>query len=68
VETATEPTFQAKFVAAMAFPHASAPSPHLSAVVTLPDRISRDADSPRGARRRRLRAESDSDPVLEETP
>jgi uncharacterized 2Fe-2S/4Fe-4S cluster protein (DUF4445 family) len=52
IETATEPAFQAEFVAAMAFPHASAPSPHLSAVVTLPERSS----STVGGRRRRNRS------------
>ena len=31
IETATEPQFQQLFVAAMAFPHATAPSPHLGA-------------------------------------
>ncbi len=53
VETATEPTFQAKFVAAMAFPHAIARSPHLAAVVTLPERTSSDPDPSRGRQRRR---------------
>jgi uncharacterized 2Fe-2S/4Fe-4S cluster protein (DUF4445 family) len=38
IETATEPRFQELFVAAMAFPHASAPTPHLAAMVTLPGR------------------------------
>lgn len=52
VETATEPDFQAMFVAAMAFPHATAPTPHLSAVVTLPER-SASSNSDRGGRRRR---------------
>ena len=51
VETATEPEFQAEFVAAMSFPHASASSPHLSTVVTLPARSASGAD--RTARRRR---------------
>ena len=51
VETATEPEFQAEFVAAMSFPHATAPSPHLSTVVTLPARSAGGADRP--ARRRR---------------
>ena len=50
IETATEPGFQAKFVAAMAFPHASSPSPHLAAVITLPD--SKSAGTPRPGRRR----------------
>jgi uncharacterized 2Fe-2S/4Fe-4S cluster protein (DUF4445 family) len=52
IETATEPAFQAEFVAAMAFPHAIAPSPHLGAVVTLPERT---ASSTTGQRRRRIR-------------
>ena len=30
IETATEPRFQELFVAAMAFPHATAPTPHLA--------------------------------------
>jgi uncharacterized 2Fe-2S/4Fe-4S cluster protein (DUF4445 family) len=38
IETATEPSFQAEFVAAMAFPHATAASTHLSTVITLPER------------------------------
>jgi uncharacterized 2Fe-2S/4Fe-4S cluster protein (DUF4445 family) len=58
IETATEPTFQAEFVAAMAFPHATAPSPHLSSVVTLPERTAGGSDGQRGGRRRRSRAES----------
>jgi uncharacterized 2Fe-2S/4Fe-4S cluster protein (DUF4445 family) len=52
IETATEPRFQELFVSAMAFPHATAPSPHLSAVVTLPERTS-SADAAGGRRRRR---------------
>ncbi|HEX2782860.1 MAG TPA: ASKHA domain-containing protein [Ilumatobacteraceae bacterium] len=52
IETATEPTFQELFVAAMAFPHASAPSPYLGAVVTLPERTS-SVDAIGGRRRRR---------------
>jgi len=52
IETATEPQFQELFVAAMAFPHATAPSPHLGAVVTLPERTS-SADAAGGRRRRR---------------
>jgi uncharacterized 2Fe-2S/4Fe-4S cluster protein (DUF4445 family) len=52
IETATEPRFQSEFVAAMAFPHATAPSPHLSTVVTLPER-STTAGADRGTRRRR---------------
>jgi uncharacterized 2Fe-2S/4Fe-4S cluster protein (DUF4445 family) len=37
VETAIEPRFQEHFVAASAIPHATAPFPELSAVVTLPN-------------------------------
>jgi uncharacterized 2Fe-2S/4Fe-4S cluster protein (DUF4445 family) len=50
IETATEPRFQELFVNAMAFPHASAPTPHLAALVTLPPRIE---GAPEGRRRRR---------------
>ena len=52
IETATEPKFQELFVAAMAFPHATAASPHLAAVVTLPERSS-SVDASGGRRRRR---------------
>ncbi len=38
IETAVEPRFQEHFVEAMAFPHRTAPSPHLSQVVDLPIR------------------------------
>lgn len=55
IETATEPEFQAQFVAAMAFPHATAPSPHLSTVVTLPARST--TSNERGRRRRRSEKE-----------
>ncbi|MCB1002483.1 MAG: DUF4445 domain-containing protein [Acidimicrobiales bacterium] len=57
IETATEPDFQAEFVAAMAFPHATAPSPELSRVVVLPERTSTPADAGRSGRRRRARGE-----------
>ena len=50
VETATEPRFQELFVAAMAFPHASAPTPHLASVVELPVRRAAEA-TPRRRRR-----------------
>jgi uncharacterized 2Fe-2S/4Fe-4S cluster protein (DUF4445 family) len=60
VETATEPTFQAEFVAAMAFPHAVAPSTHLAAVVTLPERSGTEAETGRDTRRRRARAAADA--------
>jgi len=36
IETATEPRFQELFVAAMAFPHETAPTTHLGQVVDLP--------------------------------
>jgi uncharacterized 2Fe-2S/4Fe-4S cluster protein (DUF4445 family) len=49
IETATEPRFQELFVAAMAFPHATATSPHLAAVVELPPR----REPPAAGRRRR---------------
>ena len=62
IETATQPRFQELFVAAMAFPHETAPTPHLAEAVNLPDpaastgtagRSARNAAS--GARRRRRR-------------
>ena len=50
IETATEPRFQELFVAAMAIPHAFAPTNHLSAAVALPAK----PETPsRTARRRR---------------
>ena len=52
IETATEPRFQELFVAAMAFPHASAPTPHLAEVIDLPVV----APAPTTGRRRRSRA------------
>ena len=58
IETATEPAFQAEFIGAMAFPHATAPSPHLSTVVTLPERTA-SSGSERGGRRRRARGEKE---------
>ncbi len=57
IETATEPRFQELFVAAMGFPHASAPSPHLATVVTLPRRPER---STTPGRRRRPRSQETS--------
>jgi len=57
IETATEPRFQELFVAAMAFPHATAPSPHLAEVVTLPERIQPEGGDGRGRRRRRASGE-----------
>jgi uncharacterized 2Fe-2S/4Fe-4S cluster protein (DUF4445 family) len=51
IETATEPRFQDLFVAAMAFPHASAPTPYLAEIITLPPRTETSSDG--GQRRRR---------------
>ena len=62
IETATEPRFQELFVAAMALPHATAPSPRLSTAIALPSRASPDASdgmpgdrSSRRSRQRRRR-------------
>lgn len=55
IETATEPSFQQEFVAAMAFPHALAESPHLASVLTLPERPPTGHDGARAGRRRRSR-------------
>ena len=60
IETATEPEFQSQFVAAMAFPHAVAPSTHLAGVVTLPERTSSSGSTERGGRRRRARTEQET--------
>ncbi len=54
IETATEPRFQELFVAAMAFPHATAPTTNLAHLVALPERVER-ADRSDGARARRRR-------------
>ena len=53
IETATEPRFQDLFVSAMAFPHATVPSPHLAQIITLPERIESETSGGRGRRRRR---------------
>jgi uncharacterized 2Fe-2S/4Fe-4S cluster protein (DUF4445 family) len=53
IETAIEPKFQELFVAAMAFPHATAPSPYLAAQIALPARTEADAAAQGGRRRRR---------------
>ena len=53
IETATEPRFQELFVAAMALPHATSPSPNLATEVDLP---ARDPAASRGGRRRRPKA------------
>jgi len=52
IETAIEPRFQELFVDAMAFPHKTAPSPHLARIVDLPVPSSA-SQRPRGRRRRR---------------
>jgi uncharacterized 2Fe-2S/4Fe-4S cluster protein (DUF4445 family) len=56
IETATEPRFQDLFVAAMAFPHASAPTPYLAEIITLPPRTEGTSDGSGGGQRRRRRA------------
>ncbi|MFZ1727022.1 MAG: ASKHA domain-containing protein [Albidovulum sp.] len=54
VETAIEPRFQEHFVAANAIPHATAPFPELSAIVTLPDvSFNTSGSGGEGGRRRR---------------
>ncbi len=57
IETAVEPRFQQHFVEAMAFPHKTAPFPHLGAVVALPPRApttgAAGADARNERRRRR---------------
>ena len=50
IETATEPRFQELFVAAMGFPHTTAPTPNLARLVDLPERR---APASAGRRRRR---------------
>jgi uncharacterized 2Fe-2S/4Fe-4S cluster protein (DUF4445 family) len=55
IETATEPRFQELFVAAMAFPHAAAPTTHLAELVALPPRTERGDRSDAGGRGRRRR-------------
>ena len=52
IETATEPKFQELFVKAMAFPHLDAPTTHMAAHVTIPER-SASSESAGGRRRRR---------------
>lgn len=68
IETATEPSFQQEFIAAMAFPHAVAPSPHLSTVVTLPERTTSQATGGRTGRRRRSRGTDGADQMTEGDP
>jgi uncharacterized 2Fe-2S/4Fe-4S cluster protein (DUF4445 family) len=52
IETAIEPKFQAHFVEAMGIPHSTAPNPHLSRVVSLPEQK---AAAPRAGGRSRRR-------------
>ncbi|MXZ29937.1 MAG: DUF4445 domain-containing protein [Acidimicrobiia bacterium] len=53
IETAVEPRFQELFVAAMAFPHETAPTVHLEQVIDLPPASDAEAaGAPPGARRR----------------
>ena len=54
IETATEARFQELFVAAMAFPHDTDPTPHLAAVIDLP-RTDRSEQQDNRRRRRRPR-------------
>ncbi len=59
IETATEPRFQDLFVAALAFPHLSAPTPNLAAAIDLPARTeASESDRPRRRRRSSSRAAS----------
>jgi uncharacterized 2Fe-2S/4Fe-4S cluster protein (DUF4445 family) len=53
IETATEPRFQELFVAAMAFPHETEPTPHLAELVQLPERLVASVPPAGGRRRRR---------------
>jgi uncharacterized 2Fe-2S/4Fe-4S cluster protein (DUF4445 family) len=53
IETAIEPKFQELFVAAMAFPHATAPTPYLATQIALPARTEADDAAAQGGRRRR---------------
>ena len=55
VETAIEPRFQEHFVAANAIPHATAPFPELSSVVSLPQVSFNTGSDGEGGRRRRRR-------------
>lgn len=62
IETATEARFQELFVAAMAFPHLNAPTPHLATAVELPARRPPDSTGARrDVRRRRSRASTPED-------
>ena len=52
IETATEPRFQELFVAAMALPHGSEPTPRLAAQIRLPEPATADLGEGRSRRRR----------------
>jgi uncharacterized 2Fe-2S/4Fe-4S cluster protein (DUF4445 family) len=56
IETATEERFQELFVAALAFPHATAPNPRLAEVVELPAPQAGATESGARPRRRRRRS------------
>ena len=60
IETATEARFQELFVAAMAVPHLSAPTPNLAAVVDLPTRRAPARSGGRTGRRRSRSPVNDS--------
>jgi uncharacterized 2Fe-2S/4Fe-4S cluster protein (DUF4445 family) len=55
IETAVQADFQVRFVDAMAFPHASAPTPFLAAEISMPVRDTADADTNASGGRRRRR-------------
>ena len=62
IETATEARFQELFVAAMAFPHDTAPTPHLAQVIDLPPGpTARPADRRRAVAGGRARVEPESE-------
>ena len=52
IETATEARFQELFVAAMALPHDTEPTPHLAAMIDLPERSTAERDQHRRRTRR----------------
>jgi uncharacterized 2Fe-2S/4Fe-4S cluster protein (DUF4445 family) len=68
IETATEARFQELFVGAMAFPHATAPTPNLAALVTLPARKTNPTDGARRGRRSRTGPVGATTPVDPTTP
>jgi uncharacterized 2Fe-2S/4Fe-4S cluster protein (DUF4445 family) len=60
IETATESRFQELFVAAMAFPHATAATDNLAELVALPARSDRSQQADAGGRGRRRRRQEAS--------